>query len=65
MKLSRAKLESLADPLLSRTREPCRNCLKDAGVKKEEIDDVLLVGYFDCFLEELGRKCWWIAIGYH
>merc|ERR1719311_1399419 len=44
LKLSRAKLESLADPLLTRTKEPCKNCLKDAGLKKEEIDEVLLVG---------------------
>merc|ERR1719311_1723158 len=44
LKLSRAKLESLADPLLTRTKEPCKNYLKDAGLKKEEIDEVLLVG---------------------
>ncbi|CAD7940839.1 unnamed protein product [Amoebophrya sp. A120] len=44
LKLTRSKLESLADPLLSRTKAPCTNCLKDAGLKKEEIDEVLLVG---------------------
>jgi molecular chaperone DnaK len=44
MKLTRSKLESLADPLLSKTRIPCTSCLKDAGLKKEEIDEVLLVG---------------------
>jgi len=44
IKLSRSKLEQLADPLLSRTKAPCVNCLKDAGLKKENIDDVLLVG---------------------
>lgn len=44
MKLSRSQLEKLADPLLSKTRTPCTACLKDAGLKKEEIDEVLLVG---------------------
>merc|ERR1719311_1483077 len=44
LKLSRAKLESLADPLLTRTKKPCLDCLKDASMKKEEIDEVLLVG---------------------
>ena len=44
VKLSRAKLESLVDDLVSRTLEPCRNALKDAGVKASEIDDVILVG---------------------
>lgn len=43
-KITRSKLESLADPLLTRTKQPCHNCLRDAGLKKEEIDDVLLVG---------------------
>lgn len=43
-KITRSKLESLADPLLSRTKQPCLNCLRDAGLKKEEIDEVLLVG---------------------
>ncbi|CAD7956914.1 unnamed protein product [Amoebophrya sp. A25] len=44
IKLSRSKLEGLADPLLTKTRTPCLNCLKDAGLKKEEVDEVLLVG---------------------
>jgi len=43
-KITRSKLEQLADPLLSRTKQPCHNCLRDAGLKKEEIDEVLLVG---------------------
>lgn len=43
-KITRSKLESLADPLLTRTKQPCHNCLRDAGLKKEEIDEVLLVG---------------------
>ena len=44
MKLSRAKLESLVDDLVTRTLEPCRAALKDAGVKASEIDEVILVG---------------------
>ena len=44
IKLTRSKLESLADPLLTRTKAPCISCLKDAGIKKEDINDVLLVG---------------------
>jgi len=44
MKLTRAKLESLVDDLVTRTLEPCRAALKDAGVKASEIDEVILVG---------------------
>ena len=44
IKLTRAKLESLVDELISRTIEPCRIALKDAGLKVNEIDDVILVG---------------------
>jgi len=44
MKLSRAKLESLVDDLISRTLEPCRAALKDAGVTAGEISEVILVG---------------------
>jgi molecular chaperone DnaK len=44
MKLSRAKLESLVDDLISRTLEPCKAALKDAGVTAAEIDEVILVG---------------------
>jgi len=44
MKLSRAKLENLVDDLITRTLEPCRAALKDAGVKASEIDEVILVG---------------------
>ena len=44
MKLTRAKLESLVDDLITRTLEPCRAALKDAGVKGSEIDEVILVG---------------------
>ncbi len=44
MKLTRAKLESLVDDLITRTLGPCRAALKDAGVKASEIEEVILVG---------------------
>ena len=44
MKITRAKLEELVDDLISRTMEPCKKALKDAGLKANEIDDVVLVG---------------------
>nr|VFK41635.1 MAG: molecular chaperone DnaK [Candidatus Kentron sp. SD]VFK47026.1 MAG: molecular chaperone DnaK [Candidatus Kentron sp. SD]VFK80537.1 MAG: molecular chaperone DnaK [Candidatus Kentron sp. SD] len=44
MKLTRAKLESLVENLITRTVEPCRIALKDAGISASEIDDVILVG---------------------
>src|SRR4051794_21604041 len=44
MKLTRAKLESLVDDLISRTLDPCRAALKDAGVTAGEISEVILVG---------------------
>jgi molecular chaperone DnaK len=44
MKLTRAKLESLVDDLISRTLDPCRAALKDAGVTAGEINEVILVG---------------------
>ena len=44
IKLTRAKLESLVDSLIARTMEPCKVALKDAGLKVNEIDDVILVG---------------------
>ncbi len=44
IKLTRAKLESLVESLIERTLEPCKIALKDAGLKVNEIDDVILVG---------------------
>ncbi len=44
LKLTRAKLESLVEDLISKTIEPCRTAINDAGVKVSEIDDVILVG---------------------
>lgn len=42
--LSRAKLESLAHTLLERSVEPCLKALKDAGLTKDQIQEVILVG---------------------
>ena len=44
MTLTRGKLESLVKPLLDRTIDPCKNCMKDAGVQPADIAEVLLVG---------------------
>jgi molecular chaperone DnaK len=44
IKLTRAKLESLVEKLVARTIEPCKIALQDAGLKVNEIDDVILVG---------------------
>lgn len=44
MKLSRAKFEKMTDALVQRTLEPCRKALKDAGMKPNEVDEIILVG---------------------
>ena len=44
IKLSRAKLEALVEDLVKRTIGPCEQALKDAGLKKTDIDEVILVG---------------------
>ncbi|WP_309090171.1 molecular chaperone DnaK, partial [Phenylobacterium sp.] len=44
IKLSRAKLEALVEDLIVKTIGPCENALKDAGLKKSDIDEVILVG---------------------
>lgn len=44
MKLSRAKFEQLADTLIKRTLKPCEEALRDAGLSKNDIDEVILVG---------------------
>lgn len=44
MTLTRAKLESLVHNLIQRTKEPCLKAMKDAGVNKEDIGEVILVG---------------------
>jgi len=42
--LTRQRYEELTEALLEKTIEPCRRCLADAGMKAEQIDEVLLVG---------------------
>ncbi len=42
--LTRAKLESLVEDLLNRTKGPMEKALKDAGLSKGDIDEVILVG---------------------
>ncbi len=44
VKLTRAKLESLVSDLVERTIVPCKKALKDAGLKPNQIDEVVLVG---------------------
>jgi molecular chaperone DnaK len=42
--LTRAQFEQLADRLIQRTLEPCKQALKDAGMTPSDIDEVILVG---------------------
>ncbi|WP_321390805.1 molecular chaperone DnaK [uncultured Desulfuromusa sp.] len=44
MKISRARFEALVSELVDRTIAPCRQALKDAGLKASEIDSIILVG---------------------
>ncbi|MFA6409510.1 MAG: molecular chaperone DnaK [Gammaproteobacteria bacterium] len=44
IRLTRAKLESLVEDLVTKTLEPCRIALKDAKLKASDIDEVILVG---------------------
>ena len=44
LKLSRAKMEQLCDKLFERTITPVKNCLKDAEISAEKIDELVLVG---------------------
>ena len=44
IKISRAKLEALVEDLVAKTIGPCEQALKDAGLKKTDIDEVILVG---------------------
>lgn len=43
-KLSRAEFERMVEELVKRTISPCRKAVKDAGLKVEEIDEIILVG---------------------
>jgi len=42
--ITRADIERLIEPLVARTLEPCRRALADAGLRREQIDQVVLVG---------------------
>ena len=44
VKLTRAKFESLVDDLIQRSIKPCEQAIKDAGVSKSDITEVILVG---------------------
>ena len=44
MKLTRSKMEQLCDDLFERTITPVKNCLRDAGVTPEKINELVLVG---------------------
>ena len=43
-KLTRSELEKLTNDLIEKTVKPCEKALKDAGLDKKDIDEVLLVG---------------------
>lgn len=42
--ITRKELESLVQDLIDRTRKPCQNALKDAGMSSKDIDEIILVG---------------------
>ncbi|MCF6267274.1 MAG: molecular chaperone DnaK [Desulfuromusa sp.] len=44
VKITRARFESLVEDLVERTISPCKQALKDAGIKTSEIDHIILVG---------------------
>jgi molecular chaperone DnaK len=44
MKLTRSKMEQLCDDLFERTITPVKNCLRDAGMSADKIDELVLVG---------------------
>jgi molecular chaperone DnaK len=44
VKISRAKFESMIDDFIERSLEPCRKCLKDAGLEPKDLNEVVLVG---------------------
>jgi molecular chaperone DnaK len=44
LKISKSKFESIVDHLVQKTLGPCKSCLKDSGVKKEELNEIILVG---------------------
>ncbi|PWN42367.1 putative SSC1-mitochondrial HSP70 member [Ceraceosorus guamensis] len=43
-KMSRAQLEGLVGKLIDRTVEPCKKAIQDAGIKPQDVQDVIMVG---------------------
>lgn len=44
MRLTRAKMEALVEDLIEKLVAPCETCIKDSGISKSKIDEVILVG---------------------
>ncbi len=44
LKLTRARLEQMMEPILRRTMEPCKRALADAGLSPNQIDEIVVVG---------------------
>jgi len=44
LKITRSQLEALVDDLITKSINPCKDALKDAGIKADDIDEVILVG---------------------
>ena len=44
LKITRSKFEQIVDPLVKGTLEPCKQALKDAGLKASDISEIILVG---------------------
>lgn len=44
MKMTRSKLEELVGDLVEKTLEPCQKALKDAGLDKKDVEEVIMVG---------------------
>lgn len=44
LKITRSKFEQLSDELIARTLKPCEDAVRDAGISKSAIDEIILVG---------------------
>ena len=44
IRLTKAKFEALVEHLVQKTLGPCKSCLRDSGLKKDDLNEVLLVG---------------------
>src|SRR5690625_5453339 len=61
--ITRAKFEQLVDDLVKRTITPCEKALKDAGIYKSEIDEVILVGGYTR-ITKIQKVVWDIVISH-